>query len=88
VAARAPAVLTWPNLELTIAWDPTPATLVVHTPASSLCVEPQTAWPNAPALEGSARERSGLRTLAPGETLTSSMSMTVRRRGEAAAASP
>jgi aldose 1-epimerase len=81
VAARSPAVLRWPELELTIAWDPTPATLVVHTPASSLCVEPQTAWPNAPALEGNARERSGLRTLRPGESLTASMSITARRLG-------
>jgi aldose 1-epimerase len=80
VAARSPATLRWPDLELTIAWNPSPATLVVHTPASSLCVEPQTAWPNAPALEGSARDRSGLRTLRPGESLTASMSITVRRR--------
>jgi galactose mutarotase-like enzyme len=51
----------------------------VHTPASSLCVEPQTAWPNAPALEGDAGERSGLQLLRPGESLTASMSMTIRR---------
>ena len=81
VAARAPAVLRWSDLELAIAWEPTPATLVVYTPASSLCVEPQTAWPNAPALEGDARARSGLRILRPGESLTASMSMTVRRLG-------
>ena len=81
VAAGAPAVLRWPDLELAIAWEPTPATLVVYTPASSLCVEPQTAWPNAPALEGDARARSGLQILRPGESLTASMSMTVRRLG-------
>ena len=81
VAARSPAVLRWPDLELTIAWDPTPETLVVHTPASSLCVEPQTAWPNAPALRGAARERSGLRILRAGASFTASMSMTVRRLG-------
>jgi aldose 1-epimerase len=80
-AARSPALLRWPDLELTIAWDPTPATLVVHTPASSLCVEPQTAWPNAPALEGDARRRAGLRMLRPGESLTTSMSVTARRFG-------
>ena len=81
VAACSPAVLTWPDLELTIAWDPTPATLVVHTPASSLCVEPQTAWPNAPAFEGAARKRSGLRMLRPGESLSASMSIAIRRLG-------
>ena len=79
VAVRSPAVLRWPDLELTIAWDPSPSTLVVHTPASSVCVEPQTAWPNAPALEGDARERSGLRMLRPGESLSASMSITARR---------
>jgi aldose 1-epimerase len=81
VAAHSPAVLRWPDLELTIAWDPSPSTLVVHTPASSVCVEPQTAWPNAPALEGDARERSGLRILRPGDSLIASMSITVRRLG-------
>jgi aldose 1-epimerase len=81
VAAYSPAVLRWLDLELSIAWDPTPATVVVHTPASSLCIEPQTAWPNAPALEGEARARSGLRLLGPGESLTASMSITARRLG-------
>jgi galactose mutarotase-like enzyme len=42
-------------------------------------VEPQTAWPNAPALASEARERTGLRMLRPGESLTASMSMTIRR---------
>lgn len=82
VAARSPAVLRWPDLELTVAWDPSPATLVVHTPASSLCVEPQTAWPNAPALDGYVRERSGLRILSPGQSLAASMSMAIRGLGE------
>lgn len=79
VAARPPAVLRWPDLELTIAWTPTPATLVVHTPASSVCIEPQTAWPNAPALDGDTRKRSGLRMLRPGESLSASVSITARR---------
>jgi aldose 1-epimerase len=81
VAARSPALLRWPDLELAIEWAPTPATVVVHTPASSVCVEPQTAWPNAPALEGDARTRSGLRTLIVGESFSASMSMAVRRLG-------
>lgn len=81
VAARSPALLRWPELELTIAWDPSPVTLVVHTPASSVCVEPQTAWPNAPALAGVARERSGLRVLRAGESLSASMSIAARRHG-------
>ena len=81
VDARSPAVLRHDDLELTIAWDPTPSTLVVHTPPSSLCVEPQTAWPNAPAFEGAARGRSGLRVLRAGESMTATMSIGVRRLG-------
>jgi aldose 1-epimerase len=79
--ARSPAVVRREDLELTIEFAPSPATVVVHTPASSVCVEPQTAWPNAPALAGAARERSGLRVLRPAESLSASMSMTVRRFG-------
>jgi len=78
VAARSPAVLRWPDLELQIAWAPTPSTLVVHTPASGVCVEPQTAWPNAPALDRQSQGRSGLRFLGPGESLAASMSLSVR----------
>ena len=78
VGARSPAVLRWSDLELEVAWQPNPLTLVVHTPATSLCVEPQTAWPNAPALASDARERSGLRLLGPGESLTATMSLSVR----------
>ena len=85
VAARSPAVLRWRDLELTIAWDPSPSTLVVHTPTARLCIEPQTSWPNAPALEGDARERSGLQQLRPGESLTASMSMTARQSAAAVA---
>lgn len=83
VAARSPAVLRWPDFELSIEWEPSPATLVVHTPASSVCVEPQTAWPNAPALEGAALKHSGLRLLRAGETLRASMSVTGRRLAQA-----
>lgn len=82
VSARGPAVLSWPDLELVIDWEPSPSTLVVHTPPSSVCVEPQTAWPNAPGLGPAAGRRAGLRLLGPGESLEASMSMTVRRRAQ------
>jgi galactose mutarotase-like enzyme len=78
VAARSPAIVRWTDLELTLAWDPTPATVIVYSPAASLCIEPQTAWPNAPALDREAGARSGLRLLAPGEALTAAMSMSIR----------
>ena len=77
--ARSPAVLRWPDLELTISWDPSPSTLVVHTPTASVCIEPQTAWPNAPALDGAARERSGLRLVGGGASFTASMAIATRR---------
>jgi aldose 1-epimerase len=75
VGAVSPAVLTWADLELTIAFTPTPATVVVHTPAGKVCVEPQTAWPNALALPEADRGRSGVRVLRPGGTLTASMDL-------------
>jgi aldose 1-epimerase len=78
VAARSPAIVRWTDLELTLAWDPTPATVIVYSPANSVCIEPQTAWPNAPALDREAQARSGLRLLGPGEALTAAMSMSIR----------
>ena len=85
VEADSPAVLRLDDVELTISFEPSPATVVVYTPASSVCVEPQTAWPNAAALGGTgprpdreARARAGLRILAPGETMTASMTIEAR----------
>ena len=47
VGARSPAVVTWPDAELTIEFDPSPAPLVVYSPPACFCVEPMTSWPNA-----------------------------------------
>jgi aldose 1-epimerase len=47
VGARSPAILDWPDLRLTLSFEPSPATVVVYTPAHAICVEPQTAHPNA-----------------------------------------
>jgi aldose 1-epimerase len=41
-----PAVVRWPDLELTIELPHKASTVVVHTPAKGVCVEPQTAWPD------------------------------------------
>lgn len=41
-----PAVLGWPDLELTIELPHKASTVVVHTPPEGVCVEPQTAWPD------------------------------------------
>jgi aldose 1-epimerase len=47
VDARSPATIRWPDLELRIEFEPPLSTVVVHTPVQAICVEPQTAWPNA-----------------------------------------
>lgn len=65
VSPRPPAVITWPDLTMTIGWSEAADTLVVHTPPAGFCVEPQTAWPNAPALSQAGIEGTGLTTVEP-----------------------
>ena len=86
VGARTPAMLTWPDLELVIDFDPAPAPLVVYTPRDSICIEPMTAYPNALALPPAARSSAGAVTLGGGERLAGAMTLSVaaaagRRRG-------
>jgi len=69
VRANGPALVRWPDLELQIEFDENLNTVVVHTPSEGVCVEPQTMWPNAPLLAARGVLGTGLRTLAPGETL-------------------
>jgi len=76
--ARSPAVITWPDLELEIAFEPSPAPLVVYTPPDSFCVEPLTAAPNALALPPRARRAAGVRELAAGGRCAASMIMRLR----------
>lgn len=45
--ARGPALVAWRDLALRIDFGPPLATAVVYTPAHAVCVEPQSAWPNA-----------------------------------------
>jgi aldose 1-epimerase len=79
LGARSPAVVTWPDLELRIAFEPAPAPLVVYTPPGSFCVEPLTAPPNALALPPRERESVGARELGPGGRLTASMTLSLAR---------
>jgi aldose 1-epimerase len=74
VEARSPAVLDWTDLRLTLSFQPSPASLVVYTPPHAVCVEPQTAPPNALAA-------TGARILEAGETLTSSVVLAWDRSG-------
>ena len=69
VDTTGPAIVRWPDLELRIDYDRTLSTVVVHTPVTGVCVEPQTMWPNAPLLAARGVPDTGLRTLAPGERL-------------------
>lgn len=79
VDAASPAVLRWPDLELSIEFAPTPATLQVHTPPGAACVEPQTAWPNALAAPAGAWDRAGVRMLEAGEVLRAQLAMSWRQ---------
>jgi aldose 1-epimerase len=66
VDVRSPVVATWPDLELRFEFRPPVGVLVVYTPPGAVCIEPQTAWPNA---LGALTPESGVRALEPGETL-------------------
>ena len=76
VGARSPAVLEWPDLRITLAFEPTPASVVVYTPPGAFCVEPQTAPPNALVLAPAAARAAGVRFLQPGEALAARLAMT------------
>lgn len=69
VRTEGPAVVRWPDLELRMEHDTSLRTVVVHTPAEAICVEPQTMWPNAPLLAAIGIRGTGLRTLEPGDSL-------------------
>ncbi len=79
VGASSPVDVVWPGFPADVAFDPTPATVVIYTPAGRFCVEPQTAWPNALGLPASDRRGAGVRDLAPGESLVATMR--IRWRG-------
>ena len=67
---RAPAVVEWPDLELELDFEPPVATVVVYSPPHAACVEPQTAWPDAPALASRDVAGTGLHRLEPGYTFS------------------
>lgn len=84
LAAASPAVVTWPDIELTIDFSPSPAPLVVYTPRDSFCVEPLTAPPNAFGRPARARRSAGVRELRAGQRLSASMTFYIARvRGRA-----
>ena len=66
---ESPARIMWPDLEFTMQLEPPVATVVVHTPERGVCVEPQTAWPDALRLEQEGNPMTGLHKLEAGESL-------------------
>lgn len=68
VGATSPATIAWPDLRLSIRFDPSPGVVVVHSPPRGVCVEPQTAPPNALALPPAEASAAGVRFLEPGAT--------------------
>jgi aldose 1-epimerase len=67
--AGGPAVVRWPDLELTIETSPALKTFVVHSTPTGLCVEPQTAWPDAFNLAARGSSETGSVELGPRERL-------------------
>lgn len=61
--------LAWPELTLAFEIPPPLSVVTVYTPGNAVCVEPQTAWPNALALSGSEAERAGAAIVEPGRPL-------------------
>jgi aldose 1-epimerase len=84
VGIRAPIVLENTDWRIEIGWSEAISSAVVYTPPEAVCIEPQTAWPNAHGLPEGRTGESGLRTLAPGESLHATQRWAWRRRGEAA----
>lgn len=78
VGTRSPVTARWDDLELEIAFEPSPATVVVFTPPGSFCVEPQTAWPNAFARGPHREAAGGPLQLGAGETLRLVMVLALR----------
>jgi aldose 1-epimerase len=76
VRTKGPVLLRWPDLGLRIEYDTSLQTVVVHTPAEGVCVEPQSMWPNAPLLAAAGVTDTGMRTLEPGETLSATEAWT------------
>jgi aldose 1-epimerase len=72
VAVGSPAVVTWPDIELTMDFEQPIGSFVICTHPQAVCVEPMTAWPDAVRLAGEGHADTGLVELASGERLAAS----------------
>ena len=77
VGVRPPLELAWPDLTLRLETEPWLSTVVVFTPSGAVCVEPQTAWPNALALDGEVALTAGAVVLDAGATMRATGIMTL-----------
>ncbi|MEO8272540.1 MAG: aldose 1-epimerase [Chloroflexota bacterium] len=79
--ARPPIEVRWPDLTLRLETEPWLPTVVVYSPAGAICVEPQTAWPNALGLEAPAARSAGAVDLARGESLRAALMLSWETSG-------
>jgi aldose 1-epimerase len=70
VNPASPILLRTEGVDITVWFERPICAVVVHTRRDAFCVEPQTSWPNAAALEVSGIGGTGLRGLPAGEALT------------------
>jgi aldose 1-epimerase len=70
------ATLRWSDLELEIQGGRTINSMVVYVADDAVCVEPQTAWPDAPTLAAAGHPDTGLVTLRQGESLVAEQTWT------------
>ena len=79
-SAKSPAVLCWPDVELSIDFGTPIDTVVVYTHPMAVCVEPQTAWPDAIRLAQQGCADTGLAALEAGQRLVATTTWTWRPR--------
>jgi aldose 1-epimerase len=78
--ATSPATIRWSDLELSVEFGPPLETVVVFSgDPRTVCVEPQSGWPNAPALAAAGVPGTGLATLEPGNDFAVAMTWRWRR---------
>jgi aldose 1-epimerase len=80
VGARSPTMIEWPDLRLAIEHEPPLSVVTVFTPPHAICVEPQTAWPNALGLPEREGRAAGAVALEAGESLRATMRIAWRPR--------
>lgn len=80
VGARSPTTIEWPDFTLTVEQEPILSVITIFTPPDAICVEPQTAWPNALGLPEREGRVAGAVALAPGQSLRATMRIAWRPR--------